>query len=88
MSILQEKQRKRQDLASALYASMTNEERVIYNIIRGKKEIRIWQGDIERETNIPNILKKSIKLLISRTLIKEVVNIQNKSKKVLMATKF
>ncbi|XP_052724474.1 DNA-directed RNA polymerase III subunit RPC6 isoform X1 [Vigna angularis] len=88
MSILQGK-RKRQDLASALSASMTNEERVIYNIIRGKKEMGIWQGDIKRETNIPDsILKKSIKLLISKTLIKEVVNIQNKSKKVLMAMEF
>ncbi|WVZ21887.1 hypothetical protein V8G54_000431 [Vigna mungo] len=88
MSILQGK-RKRQDLASTLSASMTNEERMIYNIIRGKKEMGIWQGDIKRETNIPDsILKKSIKLLISKTLIKEVVNIQNKSKKVLMAMEF
>ncbi|KOM37273.1 hypothetical protein LR48_Vigan03g065400 [Vigna angularis] len=87
MNILQGK-RKRQDRASALSVSMTNEEQVIYNIIRGK-EMGIWQGDIKRETNIPDsILKKSIKLLISKTLIKEVVNIQNKSKKVLMAMEF
>lgn len=88
MSILQAK-RKRQDLASTISASMTNEERAVYNIIRGKKEMGIWQGDIKRETNIPDsMLKKSIKLLISKTLIKEVVNIQNKSKKVLMAMEF
>ncbi|XP_020232186.1 DNA-directed RNA polymerase III subunit RPC6 [Cajanus cajan] len=88
MSVLAGK-RKRQDLASSLSATLSNEERVVYNIIRGRKEMGIWQGDIKRETNIPDsLMKKSIKMLLTKTLIKEVVNIQNKSKKVLMAVEF
>ncbi|KAL2625188.1 hypothetical protein AAZV13_07G038700 [Glycine max] len=87
-SVLQGK-RKRQDLASRLSASMNNEEGRVYNIIRGRKEMGIWQGDIKREANIPDsLLKKSIKMLITKKLVKEVVNVQNRSKKLLMASDF
>lgn len=49
----------------------------------------IWQGDIKREANIPDsLLKKSIKMLITKKLVKEVVNVQNRSKKLLMASDF
>ncbi|TKY70434.1 DNA-directed RNA polymerase III subunit RPC6 [Spatholobus suberectus] len=88
MSVLQGK-RKRQELASALSASLSNEERAVYNIIREKKEMGIWKGDIKREIKIPeSLLNKAVKLLLSKALIKEVVNVQNKSKKVLIAAEF
>ncbi|XP_027348362.1 DNA-directed RNA polymerase III subunit RPC6-like [Abrus precatorius] len=88
MSILQGK-RKRQDLASAVSASLSNEDRVIYNIIRAKKELGIHHTDIKRETNIPEtMLKRTIKSLLSKSLIKEVVSIQNRQKKLLMAVEF
>ena len=45
--------------------------------------------DSKREANIPDsLLKKSIKMLITKKLVKEVVNVQNRSKKLLMASDF
>ncbi|XP_061353416.1 uncharacterized protein LOC133298171 [Gastrolobium bilobum] len=80
---------KRQDLALAVSASLTNEERIVYNIIRAKKDMGIWSGDIKREMNLPEtVFKKSLKLLQSKSLIKEVVNIRNKSRKLFMAAEF
>lgn len=80
--------RKRQDLA-LVSGSMTDGERVLYNLIHSKKDIGIWTGDMKRETNLPDsIVKKSLKLLQSKNLIKEVVNIQNKGRKHYMAAEF
>ncbi|KAK7263190.1 hypothetical protein RJT34_30776 [Clitoria ternatea] len=88
MSMSQGK-RKREELASEVSASLSNEERMVYNIIRSKEGMGIWQGNIKKECNIPeSLLKKSIKSLLTKALIKEVVNIHNKSKKLLMAVDF
>lgn len=80
--------RKRQDLA-LVTGSLTDGERVLYNLIHSKKDMGIWTGDMKRETNLPDsIVKKSLKLLQSKNLIKEVVNIQNKGRKHYMAAEF
>ncbi|KAJ1435436.1 Winged helix-like DNA-binding domain superfamily [Sesbania bispinosa] len=80
--------RKRQDLA-LVSESLTDGERILYNLIHSKKDLGIWTGDMKRETNLPdNVVKKSLKLLQSKNLIKEVVNIQNKGRKHYMAAEF
>ncbi|KAG4990995.1 hypothetical protein AAZX31_09G084800 [Glycine max] len=91
MSVLQGKRKRQVLLASTQSSSMNNEERAVYTIIRERKEMGIWQGDIKREKNIhipDSLLKKTLKMLITKNLIKEVVNVHNKSKKLLMATDF
>lgn len=89
MSRLQGNKRKRQELALAVSDSLSKEERIVYDIIRAKRDMGIWSGDIKRETNLPeNIFKKSLKLLESKQLIKQVVNIQNKARKLFMASEF
>ncbi|OIW04531.1 hypothetical protein TanjilG_07296 [Lupinus angustifolius] len=81
--------RKRQDMALAVSDSLSNEERIVYNIIRSKENMGIWSGDIKRETTIPeNIFKKALKSLEAKQFIKQVVNIQNKARKLFMATEF
>ncbi|BAT83161.1 hypothetical protein LR48_Vigan03g005600 [Vigna angularis] len=92
MSQLQEssslKRKRQQDLA-LVSGSMTDGERVLYNLIHSKKDMGMWTGDMKRETNLPDsIVKKSLKLLQSKNLIKEVVNIQNKGRKHYMAAEF
>ncbi len=80
--------RKRRDLA-LLSESLTNGERILYNLIHSKKDMGIWTGDMKRETNLPDsVVKKSLKLLQSKNLIKQVVNIQNKGRKHYMAAEF
>ncbi|RYR49940.1 hypothetical protein Ahy_A07g036464 isoform B [Arachis hypogaea] len=69
--------------------TLTDGERVLYNLILSKRDMGIWSGDMKRETNLPdNVVKKSLKLLQSKGLIKEVVNIQNKARKHYMAAQF
>ncbi|KAK7275555.1 hypothetical protein RIF29_16674 [Crotalaria pallida] len=82
--------RKRQDTTLASVSdSLSNEERIVYDIIRSKQDMGIWTGDIKRETTIPdNILKKAIKLLQDKQLIKQVKSIQNKARTLFMATEF
>ncbi|XP_061343587.1 uncharacterized protein LOC133289621 [Gastrolobium bilobum] len=80
--------RKRQDLA-LVSGSLTDGERILYNLIHSKKDMGIWTGDMKRETNLPdNVVKKSLKFLQSKNLIREVVNIQNKGRKHYMAAEF
>ncbi|KAJ6856230.1 hypothetical protein NC651_037961 [Populus alba x Populus x berolinensis] len=60
--------------------SLTEHERLLYDVIRSKQDIGIWTRDMKKEAKLPdNVVKK---------LIKEVVNIQNKGRKHFMATEF
>lgn len=69
--------------------SLTEHERILYNLIRSKQDMGIWTRDMKRETNLPdNVVNKSLKLLQGKKLIKEVVTIQNKGRKHYMAAEF
>ncbi|XP_051130925.1 uncharacterized protein LOC127251309 [Andrographis paniculata] len=64
-------------------------ERVILNLIKDKKDLGIWLRDIKQESKLPDpTVNKSLKSLISKNLIKEVVNFQNKGRKHYMAFEF
>ncbi|KAG8375208.1 hypothetical protein BUALT_Bualt10G0076500 [Buddleja alternifolia] len=64
-------------------------ERAILNVIKSKKDIGIWARDIKHETKLPDhVVTKSLKSLLTKKLIKEVVNIQYKGKKHYMAVEF
>ena len=68
---------------------LTEQERILYDLIRSKKDMGIWTRDMKRETNLPDtVVNKSLKSLQTKQLIKEVVNIQNKGKKHYMAAEF
>ncbi|KAK9282003.1 hypothetical protein L1049_004914 [Liquidambar formosana] len=80
--------RKRPD-SNSLSQSLTEHERVLYDLIRSKQDMGIWTRDMKRETNLPdNVVTKSLKVLQAKKLIKEVVNIQNKGRKHFMAVEF
>ncbi|KAH7568085.1 hypothetical protein JRO89_XS07G0231600 [Xanthoceras sorbifolium] len=69
--------------------SLTDHERILFNLIKSKQDMGIWAGDMKREINLPNnIFTKSLKSLQAKNLIKEVVNIQNKGRKHFMAAEF
>nr|DAD21852.1 TPA_asm: hypothetical protein HUJ06_023315 [Nelumbo nucifera] len=80
--------RKRPDPKSTSQ-TLSDAERVLYNLIRSKEDMGIWTRDMKRETNLQdNVVTKSLKSLLAKNLIKEVVNIQNKGKKHYMAVEF
>ncbi|CAJ2679544.1 DNA-directed RNA polymerase III subunit RPC6-like isoform X1 [Trifolium pratense] len=79
-------QRKRQRVSEP---SLTNEERLLYNLIRSKTNIGISTLEMKRETNLPpTVVNKFLKLLVSKDMVKEVPTIQNKGRKHFMATEF
>ncbi|KAG8375073.1 hypothetical protein BUALT_Bualt10G0062300 [Buddleja alternifolia] len=68
---------------------LVDSERAILNVIKSKKDIGIWARDIKQETKLADhVVTKSLKSLLTKKLIKEVVNIQNKGKKHYMAVEF
>ncbi|KAL5720092.1 hypothetical protein ACHQM5_012793 [Ranunculus cassubicifolius] len=78
--------RKRPDAATK---NLSDAERNIYEVIHKKANMGIWTRDIRREINLPDtIFNKALKVLVTKNLIKEVVNIQNKTKKHYMAVEF
>ncbi|KAL3609018.1 hypothetical protein D5086_000038 [Populus alba] len=80
--------RKRPELNSPVQ-SLTEHERILYDVIRSKQDIGIWTRDMKKEAKLPdNVVNKSLKALTVKNLIKEVVNIQNKGRKHFMATEF
>lgn len=91
MSRLQEPsplKRKRPDSNSPA-ASLTEQERILYDVIRSKQDMGIWTRDLKREAKLADtVVTKSLKSLMIKKLIKEVVNIQNKGRKHLMAAEF
>lgn len=65
---------------------LVDSERLILDSIRSKKDMGIWTRDIKLETKLSdNVVNKSLKSLLAKRFIKEVVNIQNKGKKHYMA---
>ncbi|GMN73039.1 hypothetical protein TIFTF001_052965 [Ficus carica] len=80
--------RKQPDSRSPL-ESLTEQERILYNVIRSKQGIGIWLGDLRKELNIPdNVAKKFLKSLEAKKLIKLVANVHSKIKKHYLATEF
>ncbi|XP_075504018.1 uncharacterized protein LOC142541362 isoform X1 [Primulina tabacum] len=68
---------------------LVDAERAILNSIKSKKDLGIWVRDIKLDTKLTdNVVNKSLKSLIAKKLVKEVVNIQNKGKKHYMAVEF
>lgn len=68
---------------------LVDAERVILNSIKNKKDLGIWVRDIKLDTKLTDhVVNKSLKSLIAKKLVKEVVNIQNKGKKHYMAVEF
>lgn len=56
---------------------LVDAERAILNAIKSKKDLGIWLRDIKQETKLTDhVVNKSLKSLLARKLIKEVVNIQ------------
>ncbi|XP_058722116.1 uncharacterized protein LOC131593568 [Vicia villosa] len=79
-------QRKRQKVSEPV---LTDEERLLFNLIRSRENIGIWTGDMKRETNLlTTVVNKSLKTLIAKNMIKEVTTIQNKGRKHYMAKEF
>ncbi|KAI9109557.1 hypothetical protein K1719_019611 [Acacia pycnantha] len=81
------KRKRPDDVPSSV--SLTDAERVLYNVIRGKRDLGIWSKEMKEETNLPdNVVRKALASLQVKKLIKEVVNCQNKAKKHYMAFEF
>ncbi|KAM7254579.1 hypothetical protein ACFE04_003959 [Oxalis oulophora] len=69
---------------------LNDDEQILYDVIRSTKDIGIWSGDLKKTAKqIPaRVADKIVKLLKDKNLIKEVVPIQSKGKKRLMAVEF
>ncbi|GAV71506.1 RNA_pol_Rpc34 domain-containing protein, partial [Cephalotus follicularis] len=68
---------------------LTDDERILFNVIRSKQDIGIWIRDLKQETNLrDNAFKKSLKALQTKNLIKEVATIQSKGRKHFMAAEY
>jgi DNA-directed RNA polymerase III subunit RPC6 len=81
--------KRKQPESNSSSRSLTEHERILYDLIRSKQDMAIWTRDMKRETNLPdNVVTKSLKSLQAKKLIKEVVNIQNKGRKHYIAAEF
>ncbi|EYU32313.1 hypothetical protein ABFS82_10G105300 [Erythranthe guttata] len=70
-------------------SGLIDSERAVLNSIKSKGNMGIWTRDIKLETNLTDpVVSKSVKSLMAKNLIKEVVNIQNKGKKHYMSVEF
>ncbi|KAI4373079.1 hypothetical protein MLD38_011242 [Melastoma candidum] len=80
--------RKRPELAAS-GAALTEHEKTLYSLIRSKQDMGIWSKDLKQEAKIPdNAAMKALKSLISKGLVKEVVNVHFKARKHCMAAEF
>lgn len=80
--------RKRPESSSA-NGSLVDADRAVFNVIKSKEDMGIWTRDIKFETNLADtVVNKSLKSLLSKKLIKEIVNIKNKGRKHYMAAEF
>ncbi|MBA0647816.1 hypothetical protein Goklo_015633 [Gossypium klotzschianum] len=78
--------RKRPDTVSD---SVTEQERIVHEVIRSKQDMGISQQDMKREINLhSNLIAKCIKSLVSKNLIKEVKNIHSRRQKHYMSVEF
>lgn len=70
-------------------SNLTKEERILYDVVRSKTDMGIWRADLKNETKLAeNMINKSLKSLLAKNLIKEVVNIHKKGKKHYMGAEF
>ncbi|GAB4829111.1 hypothetical protein Ancab_018774 [Ancistrocladus abbreviatus] len=69
---------------------LNSNDQAVLQLIRSKRNMGIWKGDLKRELRDinPKVVDASIKSLQLRNMIKEVVNIQNKGRNVLIAAEF
>ncbi|KAI3921649.1 hypothetical protein MKW92_018345 [Papaver armeniacum] len=69
---------------------LSEAERTIYDLIISTEDMGIWTREIKFKIKVipDTVVNKSIKSLKDKALIKEVVNIQNKGKKMLMGSDF
>ncbi|KAL3534144.1 hypothetical protein ACH5RR_002605 [Cinchona calisaya] len=75
--------------SNSLNDSLVDADRAVFNVIKSKEDMGIWTRDIKWETSLPeNVVNKSLKSLLNKKLIKEVVNIKNKGRKHYMAAEF
>ncbi|CAK9161969.1 unnamed protein product [Ilex paraguariensis] len=75
--------------SNPLTQSLVDADRAVLTVIKSKEDMGIWTRDIKRDTNLPeNLVNKSLKSLLAKKLIKEVVNIQSKGRKHYMAAEF
>ncbi|CDP07151.1 unnamed protein product [Coffea canephora] len=80
--------RKRPESSSA-NGSLVDADRAVFNVIKSKEDMGIWTRDIKFETKLADtVVNKSLKSLLSKKLIKEIVNIKNKGRKHYMAAEF
>ncbi|XP_009404340.2 uncharacterized protein LOC135597996 [Musa acuminata AAA Group] len=82
-------QKRRQPDSQTQPPALPESERILYELIKSRKNMGIWIADIKREAGIQNIIvTKALKSLQSKNLIKDVVNVHNKSRKTFMAVEF
>ncbi|KAJ4957446.1 hypothetical protein NE237_024557 [Protea cynaroides] len=81
--------KRKRPISNSNSPSLTDSERVLYDLIKSKQDMGIWTRDMKRETNLQDhVVTKSLKSLQAKKLIKEVVNVQNKLKKHYLAVEF
>ncbi|XP_009386152.2 uncharacterized protein LOC103973338 [Musa acuminata AAA Group] len=69
--------------------SLPENERILYELIKSRKNMGIWTADMKKETGLQNIVvTKALKSLQNKNLIKDVVNVHNKARKIFMAVEF
>ncbi|KAJ8497767.1 hypothetical protein OPV22_008319 [Ensete ventricosum] len=82
-------QKRRQPDSQTQPPALPKSERILYELIKSRKNTGIWTADMKRETGLQNIVvTKALKSLQSKNLIKDVVNVHNKSRKIFMAVEF
>ena len=82
-------QKRKQPEPNSASGSLTEHERILYNLIKSKQNMGIWTRDMKWETKLPDyVVVKSLKSLNAKKLIKEVVNVQNKGRKHYIAAEF
>ncbi|THU63440.1 hypothetical protein C4D60_Mb01t15770 [Musa balbisiana] len=82
-------QKRRQPDSQTQPPALPESERILYELIKSRKSMGIWTADMKREADIQNIIvTKALESLQSKNLIKDVVNVHNKSRKIFMTAEF
>lgn len=81
--------KRKQPDSSSPADSLSQNERILYNVIHSKQDMGIWTRDMKKETNLPDkVFNAALKTLQAKKLIQEVVNVQSKGRKHYIATEF
>ncbi|KAF6139787.1 hypothetical protein GIB67_012260 [Kingdonia uniflora] len=68
---------------------LTDPDRALLELVRSKKDMGIMRFDMRRESQLQDhVITKSVKTLLAKKVIKEVINIHNKRGKCYMAVEF